>query len=86
MTANNTTPKDALIALLDTLVGDDTHTPVSVKREGKENLIVVGEETYNRILSQALLYRDTLDTKMPGITEDDLLQGLANIKAPEDDA
>jgi PHD/YefM family antitoxin component YafN of YafNO toxin-antitoxin module len=78
--------KDELIALLDKLMGDDTQTPVSVKREGKENLIVIGEDAFDRIMAQAMMHRSAQpEAEMPGVSDEDLLNSLAAVQAPEDD-
>ena len=87
MTANNTqSPKDNLVDMLDTLMGDEPHTPVVVRRENKDDLIVVSEATYDRIMAQAMLYRDIVEqSDEEEVSQEDLLKSLASVKAPEDD-
>jgi len=87
MTANNTqSPKDNLVDMLDTLMGDEPHTPVVVRRENKDDLIVVSEATYDRIMAQAMLYRDMVEQSDEGeVSQEGLLKTLASAKAPEDD-
>ena len=87
MTANNTqSPKDNLVDMLDTLMGDEPHTPVVVRRENKDDLIVVSEATYDRIMAQAMLYRDMVEqSDGDEVSQEDLLKSLASAKAPEDD-
>ncbi len=87
MTANNTqSPKDNLVDMLDTLMGDEPHTPVVVRRENKDDLIVVSEATYDRIMAQAMLYRDMVEqSDEDEVSQEDLLKSLASAKAPEDD-